>query len=169
LIAVKFDIPDMPLDTLHPQLKMTTSSLVEKINKEEFKVFKGDYSSNEKDSAVMLFEMASSTLNDVKINYGPKVFLNKACNNFTAKYGPENCYVIDDFLVHKQERPFNNVKSFIEDIFTQNNIGKIKVGKNLRKTIISSYEFVSIEDLADDEFYLGFLDDFLNPGQYIVR
>ena len=67
------------------------------------------------------------------------------------------------------ERKFSDVESFIEYIFTLQNISKIKVGKNLKKPIIDSYEFVTIDDLAQDEFYIKFLDDFLNPGQYIVR
>jgi tRNA nucleotidyltransferase (CCA-adding enzyme) len=113
--------------------------------------------------------MASSKLNNIKINYGPKIYLDKACNNFTDKYGPENCHVIDDFLVHTQKRQFSDVRSFIEDLLTKDNIKKIKVGKNLKKSIVNSFEFVSIEDLASDEFYITFLDDFINPGQYIVR
>ena len=168
-IAIKFDIPDMPLDTLHPQLKMTAEALAGKIDDEEFNVFCADYASNEEDTGVILLEMASSKLNNIKINYGPKIYLDKACNNFTAKYGPENCHVIDDFLVHKQQRPFSDAVGFIEDLFTEKNIRKIKVGKNLRKSIVNSYEFVSLEDLASDEFYITFLDDFINPGQYIVR
>ena len=168
-IAIKFDIPDMPLDTLHPQLKMTTEALAGKIANEEFNVFCADYASNEEDTAVILFEMASSKLNNIKINYGPKIYLDKACNNFTAKYGPETCHIIDDFLVHTQKRQFSDVRQFIEDLFTTEHIGKIKVGKNLRKAIVNSYEFISIEDLASDEFYITFLDDFINPAQYIVR
>lgn len=168
-IAIKFDIPDMPLDTLHPQLKMTTEALADKISNEEFNVFCADYASDEKDTAVILFEMASSKLNNIKINYGPKIYLNKACNNFTAKYGPETCHIIDDFLVHTQKRQFTDVVQFIEDLFTTEHIKKIKVGKNLRKAILNSYEFTSVKDLAEDEFYITFLDDFINPGQYIVR
>ena len=113
--------------------------------------------------------MASSKLNNIKINYGPKIYLNKACNNFTAKYGPETCHIIDDFLVHTQKRQFTDVVQFIEDLFTTEHIKKIKVGKNLRKAILNSYEFTSVKDLAEDEFYITFLDDFINPGQYIVR
>lgn len=168
-LAIRFDIPEMPLDTLHPQLKMTTGSLIEKINNEEFIVFGGDYASNETDSAVILIEMASSKLNSVKINRGPKVFIDNACNNFTAKYGAENCYIIDDFLVHMQKRQFSDVNKFIEHVLTHENIKRIKIGKNLRKTVVDTYEMVSLNDLADDEFYIRFLDDYLNPGQYIVR
>lgn len=169
IIAIKFDIPEMPLDTLHPQLKMTTESLVDKINKEEFNVFKGDYASNEIDSSVILLEMASSKLNSLVVNQGPKVFLTKACNNFTDKYGPENCHIEGDFLVHTQKREFCDVLDFIRDIFTNEHINKIKVGKNIKKSLIDSYEFVSLDELAQDDVYLQFLDDFINPGQYIVR
>ena len=119
-------------------------------------------------TGVILLEMASSKLNDIKVNVGPKVFFNKACENFTAKYGRENCYIQGDFLVHTQEREFRNARQLVEYIFTQEHIGLIKVGKNLKKTIINTYEFINIDKIENDGF-LGFLDDFLNPGQHIVR
>ena len=167
-IAIRFDIPDIPLDTLHPQLKKTTEALERKLNDEEFNVFKADYWSDEIASAVILLEMASSKLNDVKVNVGPKVFITPACENFAAKYGRENCYVDGDFLVHMQKRKFNNARGFVEHILTPENINLIKVGKNLKKTIINTYRFIDIDEFEDDE-YLEFLDDFINPGQHIVR
>ena len=165
IIAIKFNIPDIPLDTLHPQLKKTTEALERKLNDEEFNVFKADYWSDEILSCVILLEMASSTLNNVKVNVGPKVFITKACENFVAKYGRENCYIQDDFLVHMQERQFNNAKSLIEHIFTKQHISLIKVGKNLKKNIIDTYEFIDVGEIASDEF----LDDFIHPGQHIIR
>lgn len=165
VIAIRFAIPDIPLDTLHPQLRKTTEALERKLNDEEFNVFKADYWSDEVSSCVILLEMASSELNDIRVNVGPKVFINQACENFAAKYGRENCYVQGDFLVHTQEREFSNALNLIEHIFTQEHIGLIKVGKNLRKNIIETYEFIDIEEIENDEF----LDDFLNPGQHIVR
>ena len=36
--------------------------------------------------------------------------------------------------------------------------------KNLKMNLINTYEFIEI-----DEIDLEFLDDFINPGQYIVR
>ena len=108
--------------------------------------------------------MASSKLNNVKVNKGPKVFITRACENFVAKYGRENCYIEDDFLVHTQKREFTNAVDLINHIFTENHIGLIKVGKNLKKNIIETYEIIDI-----DEVDLEFVDDFINPGQYIVR
>ena len=164
-IAIKFNIPDIPLDTLHPQLRKTTEALERKLNGEEFNVFKADYWSDEILNCVILLEMASSTLNDVKVNVGPKVFINQACENFVGKYGRENCHIQGDFLVHTQKREFSNAKSLIEHIFTKEHIGLIKVGKNLKKNIIDTYKFIDIDEIASEEF----LDDFINPGQYIVR
>ncbi|MBP3791658.1 MAG: CCA tRNA nucleotidyltransferase [Methanobrevibacter sp.] len=164
LIAFRFDIPDMPLDTLHPQLRKTCEALERKLNSEEFNVFKADYWSDEIIKCVILLEMASSRLNDVKVNKGPKVFITKACENFAAKYGRENCYIEGDFLVHMQKREFSKAEDLISHIFTKENIGLIKVGKNLKKNLINTFEFIDVEEID-----LEFLDDFLNPGQYIVR
>ena len=164
LIAFRFTIPDIPLDTLHPQLRKTAQALERKLNNEEFNVFKADYWSDEVDTCVILLEMASSTLNSVRVNVGPKVFITQACENFAAKYGRENCYVQGDFLVHTQEREFVNAIDLIRHIFTREHIGLIKVGKNLKKNIIGTYEFIDIDDVD-----LEFLDDFIHPGQYIVR
>lgn len=168
LIAIRFNIPDMPLDTLHPQLKKTCEALERKLNDEEFNVFKADYWSDEVLTGVILLEMASSKLNDIKVNVGPKVFINQACENFTSKYGRENCYIQGDFLVHTQKREFSDACDLIRHIFTTEHIGLIKVGKNLKKTIINTYEFIEISEI-DDELFLEFLDDFINPGQHIVR
>ena len=164
LIAFRFDIPEMPLDTLHPQLRKTCEALERKLNSEEFNVFKADYWSDEVENCIILLEMTTSKINSVKVNVGPKVFITQACENFAAKYGRENCYVQGDFLVHTQEREFNDARELISHIFTREHIGLIKVGKNLKNIIINTFEFIDIEEV-DAEF----LDDFLNPGQYIVR
>ena len=164
LIAFRFDIPEIPLDTLHPQLRKTCQALERKLNGEEFNVFKADYWSDEVDTCIILLEMASSSLNNVKVNIGPKVFISQACENFTAKYGRENCYIQDDFLVHTQKREFISAVDLIRHIFTEEHIGLIKVGKNLKNNIISTYEFIGLEGID-----LEFLDDFLHPGQHISR
>jgi tRNA nucleotidyltransferase (CCA-adding enzyme) len=67
-----------------------------------------------------------------------------------------------------QPREFAHADDFVADILTDKHIGKIKVGKNLKKNILHTYEFMQIDDISTKE-YLEFLDDFLNPGQHIVR
>lgn len=169
LIAIKFNIPDIPLDTLHPQLRKTAESLAQKMDNEDFKVFNYDYWTNEKDSAVLIFEMLNTTLNKVKLNIGPKIFIEKACQQFIEAHGIENCHVKDDFLVEQIKRPYTTAEEFVEHIFTYDNISLIKVGKNLIDEIINSYSFVDIINSEFSEDFYIFLDDFLNPGKYIRR
>lgn len=169
-IVVKFDIPDIPLDTLHPQLKKTVESLSEKLADEEFNVFASDYWTDEEKVAVFIFEMASSTLNKIKINKGPKVFIERGCQQFIDAHGLENCYIKDEFLVMNVEREFTSAVSYIKHVFTSENIALIKIGKNLKDSLLDSYSFISLEDISSDNSkFWSFIDDFLNPGQYIKR
>ncbi|WP_299523533.1 CCA tRNA nucleotidyltransferase [uncultured Methanobrevibacter sp.] len=170
LIAIKFNIPDIPLDTLHPQLRKTTMSLVEKLNDEDFSVYQSDYWSDEENIAILLFEMSVSKLNNTKIHHGPKVFVKKGTQNFIEKHGIENCYVLNDFIVSKISREFITPYDFISYVLTSENISLIKVGKNLLNNMITSYDLLSLDDLdLDNENFITFLDDFLNPNKYLYR
>ena len=168
-IAIKFDIPEIPLDTLHPQLKKTSDSLRKILNKNDFLVFQNDYWTDEESCAIILLELAVSKLNNVKVHEGPRVYYRQACDNFIEKFGLENCYLIDDVMVSNVEREFTTPHDFIEHLLTEEHILRIKVGKNLTKPILDTYEFITLEDMVNDDELLVFLDDFLNPNQYIKR
>ena len=168
-MAIRFEIPQIPLDTLHPQLKKTTESLKKVLNKNDFLVFQANYWTDEISSAVILIELAVSKLNDIKVHEGPKVYYKIACDNFIQKFGLENCYVLDDTLVLNVRREFTTPDAFIRNILTKDHISLIKMGKNLTKPLLESYEILDIEDLAEDEEGLAFLDDFIYPNQYIRR
>lgn len=169
LIAIKFDIPEIPLDTLHPQLKKTTDSLKRILNKNDFLVFQADYWTDEQDYALMLLELAVFKLNDVKVHIGPRVFYKKACENFIGKFGLENCYLLDDYMVSNVKREFTTPEDFIRHVLTKDFILRIKVGKNLTDLLLDTYEILDINDLLDNEEILIFLDDFLYPNQHIKR
>ncbi len=168
-IAIKFDIPEIPLDTLHPQIKKTTDSLKRILNKNDFLVFESSYWTDEENSAVILLELAVSKLNNIKVHKGPQIFYKQACENFIAKFGLENCYVLEDYLVLNVEREFTTPQDFINHLLTKDHISLIKVGKNLINPLLDTYEICDISDLANNEECLIFLDDFLNPNQYIRR
>ena len=168
MIAIKFDIPQIPLDTLHPQLKKTADSLKRQLSKNDFLVFQHDYWTDEESCAVILLELAVSKLNNIKVHEGPRVYYRQACDNFIEKFGLENCYLLDDMLVYNAKRQFTTPESFISNLLTKEHISIIKVGKNLTKPILDSYEILDIDALANDDF-LVFLDDFLYPNQHIKR
>ena len=171
---IEFNIPDVPSDTLHPQLKKTEESLKEKIVEEGFDVFKSGYWTNEKDKGILIYQMNVSKLNNIKVHYGPKIWAKQACTNFKNANG-NKCYVLNEFLVVDKKREFINVTELIENIFTPENIFKIKIGKNLKKIALNTFNIYLIENylktLQKDDLqeFLDFLDDFLNPGQHTRR
>lgn len=171
---IEFDIPSVPVDTLHPQLKKTEESLREKIEEEGFEVFKSGYWTNEKDNGILIYDMNISKLNNIKVHYGPKIWAKQACINFKKANG-NKCYVLDEFLVVNKEREFKTVTDLIEKIFTKENIFKIKIGKNLKNIALNTFKLYLIENylktLKDEELddFLNFLDDFINPGQHTRR
>lgn len=169
IIAIKFNIPNIPIDTLHPQLKKTATSIAENLNKEEFKVFNYGYWSDEKDIAILLFEMSNGKLNKITINKGPKIFFDKACNQFINAHGIENCFIKDDYMVQSIPRKFTQARDFIEDLLEKNNIHKIKVGKNLTESILNSYSFIDIKEAELPYDFWNFCDDLITPSQYIRR
>ena len=169
LIAIKFDIPQIPLDTLHPQIKKTTDSLERILNKNDFLVFQSGYWTDEESYAVILLELAVFKLNNIKVHTGPKIFIKQGCENFIEKFGLENCYVLDDYLVSNVEREFTTPIEFIKHLLTPEYISLIKVGKNLSKPLLKSNEFVDLDVLVNDKELLAFLDDFLYPNQHIKR
>lgn len=183
-ITITFDIPDVSVDSLHPQLKKTQQSIEEKLENNEFSVFKSDYWTDEESIAVLIFEMNVYKQNKYYIHEGPKIWDKKACDNFLAVHSDnsndydshaEDYYVLEDMIVINKEREFRTAKAFIENILTKENIHIVKVGKNLKDLIISSYKLNNIKKLLkenklnENSDFLNFLDDFLNPGQLLKR
>lgn len=172
---LKFNIPEVSADALHPQLKKTIESINEKLEDEEFSVFKSEYWTDEEEIAIFIIELNVHTQGKYKIHKGPKIWVQKACDNFKAKWG-DACYPIDDYLVLKKEREFKTAEDYLKFILTEENINIIKVGKNIKESICNEYKLELIEDILtnleigeNDKEFLSFLDDFLNPGQKLKR
>ena len=187
-LILKFKIPEnISADALHPQLLKTVSSICEKIEMEEFSVFKYDYWTDEERFVIFTIELNVFKQGKYYIHKGPKVWPKKACDNFKKKW-QDSLYPLDEFMVLTREREFKTAKEFLEKTLDDNHIHIFKIGKNIKEAICSD-ECVPIEideflnDL-DNQFdydisnnvgeelafdYLNSLDDFLNPGQYIKR
>ena len=185
-LLIRFPIPDMPADALHPQLLKTIQSICEKIEMEEFSVFKYDYWTDEEKYVIFTIELNVFKQGKYYIHKGPKVWPKKACDNFKEKWN-DHRYPLDEFMVLTRERQFKTAKEFIIHILNEENIHMIKVGKNIRESICNDYILLEIDDFLidlDKYFdydtknqgieeiqldYLNSLDDFINPGQYVKR
>ena len=185
-LVIKFPIPEMSADALHPQLLKTVSSICEKIEMEEFSVFKYDYWTDEERFVIFTIELNVFKQGKYYIHKGPKVWPKKACDNFKKKW-QDALYPLDEFMVLTREREFKTAKEFIVHMLNMENIHIIKVGKNIKEAICNDHILLEIDEFLNDldnQFnyeisnqnggelagdYLNSLDDFLNPGQYLKR
>lgn len=186
-LVLKFPIPEMSADALHPQLLKTVTSICEKIEMEEFSVFNYDYWADEERFVIFTIELNVFKQGKYYIHKGPKVWPKKACDNFKKKW-QDALYPLDEFMVLTREREFKTAKEFLEKALTDDYIHIFKIGKNIKEAICSDEcvpieidEFLNDLDKAFDydisnkhgdelaRDYLNSLDDFLNPGQYIKR
>lgn len=185
-LVIKFPIPEMSADALHPQLLKTIDSISEKLEREEFSVFKHAYWTDEEQYVIFTIELNVFKQGKYYIHEGPKVWPKKACENFKAKW-KDALYPLDEHMVLTRERQFKTAKEFITHLLKLENIHIIKVGKNIKNAICNDYSLLEIDEFLNDldnQFgyaadaktnenlaydYLNSLDDFLNPGQYIKR
>jgi tRNA nucleotidyltransferase (CCA-adding enzyme) len=174
IITLTFDIPNVSVDSVHPQLRKTEQSIVEKLEKNDFSVFKSDYWTDEENIAIFIIELNVYKQNKYYIHEGPKIWDRKASEKFLAVHDG-NYYIIEDKIVLNKKRQFTTAKQFIKSVLTEENIHTIKVGKNLKKLLINSYKLKNIRtllkerNLRNNTNFLNFLDDFLNPGQLLKR
>lgn len=172
--TLTFDIPDVSINSLHPQLRKTEQSISEKLEDNDFSVFKSDYWTDEESIAIFIYELNVYKQNKYYIHEGPRIWDKKACEKFIESHGG-NYYILEDMLVLNKERSFKTAKQFIKNVLTEESIHIIKVGKNLNDLLINTYKLYSIKKLlkqkniSENIDFLNFLDDFLNPGKIIKR
>lgn len=179
-LIIKFPIPEMNADALHPQLLKTVESISNKLDQEEFSVYRHDYWTDEESIVIFIIELNVFKQSKYYVHEGPKVWNRKAFDNFSKKWEDANLYHKDEFLVLERERQFKTAKEFIKFILDEKNVHIIKVGKNIKNALCNEYELNEIDQFLDDLTnvssdeniqldFLNTLDDLLNPGQYLKR
>ena len=186
-LVIKFPITEkISTDALHPQLMKTIESICEKLDEEEFSVFKYAYWTDEVEFVIFTIELNVFKQGKYYIHKGPKVWPKQACDNFKGKWG-DALYPLDEYMVLTRERQCKTAKEFIDYILDEDNIHMISVGKTIKEDLYKKYHLFEIDEFLNNlnqEFnyntddknseelafdYLNTLDDFLNPGQYIKR
>ena len=88
IICLKFDVNKEVLpDILWPQLRKSTDTLVRNLDKNEFKVFRSDFWTDETSTALILLEIEVMVLPKVKKKIGPYVTDELNQERFLEKYG----------------------------------------------------------------------------------
>jgi len=84
LIAIEFEAPDVVEDVLFPQLRKLEGSLKEMFERHEFHVYNSSIWAE--DRAIVLFELESAALPQVKKHTGPFVWAKEHAGAFKSKY-----------------------------------------------------------------------------------
>lgn len=153
LILVRFKPPKTVPDILWPQLRRFSERLKDILEemKYEFRVLRKDVYTNEKDLAVVFFEMEVSKLPAVQKRIGPRVFGLEESKRFLEKYkgnaitGP---FVEDDFWVIEVKRKFLAAREKLMDSLNEKlEILKAKgIPNYIAKQIVKEFEIISEND-----------------------
>ncbi|KZX17120.1 tRNA nucleotidyltransferase, second domain [Methanobrevibacter cuticularis] len=172
-LSLTFNIPDIPIDNLYPQIKKTSVSLKEKLEFEGFNVINSSYWTDEKKIAIIIIELDTWTQSKYKIHEGPKIWNKEASTEFLAIHG-NDCYLKGEQWVLKKPRTIRTPEEYINFVLKKDNIHILKLGKNLKDLIADTYNLAIIEELllinnyCNNDF-LDFLNDYLNPGKLLKR
>jgi tRNA nucleotidyltransferase (CCA-adding enzyme) len=169
-VFVIFSPPKVVPDILWPQLRKFAARLqnILEERKYEFKVFGKDVYTNEKDLAVVLFEMEISSLPAIQKMVGPLVFDLDDSKRFLEKHkdalaGP---YVEDKFWVAEVNRKFLRVEDKIFD--SLNKPSEILKAKGIPNLIAESLA-KGFEVFSEDEKILKLIEKDENFGIFLRK
>jgi tRNA nucleotidyltransferase (CCA-adding enzyme) len=152
LIAVEFEAPDVVEDVLYPQLHKMEESIHEMLERNDFRVYNSGLWADEK--AVVLFELESSKLPQVKKHAGPQIWLGEHARAFKSKYKDSdtfsNVYIKNGKYVVEIPRKYNEAKKLLES-----EVPKCSLGKHVALSIKKGYHILEnneILNVRDEEF-----------------
>ncbi|WP_406660828.1 CCA tRNA nucleotidyltransferase [Methanolobus sp. ZRKC3] len=148
-VAIVFKAPDVVDDILYPQLDKMKSGVRALLEENEFTVLNSITWAGE--DAVVLMELLSSRLPEVKKHQGPPVWVRSHAQAFKSKYestdGVFSFYVENGYYVADIKRKFATAKDLLEGRINTCALGKqITLAVNEGFRILVDREICNIED-----------------------
>jgi len=145
-IAVVFKTPDVVEDVLYPQLYKMEQSTAALLKEYDFSVIKTGVWSG-KDETVMMIELISGTLPNVKKHIGPPVWVKAHAEKFKEKYeGSENVfsgYIENGKYVFEILRKYPTAKALLE-----NQLMQCSVGKHVCQSLNEAFEIIENAEIC---------------------
>ena len=161
LIAVEFEAPDEVEDVLFPQLYKLEESCREMLERNDFRVYNSGVWAKEK--AVVLYELESANLPDVKKHTGPIVGTKEHAAAFKSKYETankfSNVYIRNGKYMVEIPRKFSNARKLVESEILKCSLGK-HIGVSMKKkfNVMENLEILNIRDEEFRRFLRRFFD-----------
>jgi tRNA nucleotidyltransferase (CCA-adding enzyme) len=149
-LAVIFPTPDIVEDVLFPQLYKMEQAVAALLKEYEFSVLKTGVWSGKKETVIIL-ELVSTTLPNVKKHIGPPVWVKEHAQKFKEKYsGAEDvfgAYIENGKYIFEIQRKYPTAKSLLEKQLINCSLGK-QVHQSVNKgfEIIEDTEICRLDD-----------------------
>ena len=152
-LAIVFKTPEVVEDVLYPQLYKAEEAVSNLLKDYDFSVVKSEVWSGERQS-VLIFELISNVLPNVKKQIGPPVWVGSHAERFKARYKDRedvfSGYIENGRYVYEIQRKYTSAKQLLE---TQ--LKNCSLGKHVQKSIKTSFEVLNdaeICKLKDPDF-----------------
>ncbi|AKB39812.1 CCA tRNA nucleotidyltransferase [Methanosarcina mazei] len=149
-LAIVFETPDVVDDVLYPQLYKMEQAASSLLSEYDFSVIKTGVWSGKPQTVVML-ELISGTLPNVKKRTGPPVWVREHAEKFKDKYeGAENVfggYIENGKYVYEVHRKYTTAKGLLEEQLLNCSLGK-QVYQSVNKgfEVIENAEICRLKD-----------------------
>lgn len=152
LIAIEFEAPDEVEDVLFPQLYKLEDSGHEMLERYDFRVYNSGVWAKEK--AVVLYELESANLPNIKKHAGPMVGAKEHASAFKSKYANaskfSNVYIRGGKYMVEIQRKYSDVRKLVLSELLKCSLGK-HIGVSIRKKF-NVLENIEILNIRDEEF-----------------
>jgi len=145
-LAVIFKTPDVVEDVLYPQLYKMEQATAALLKEYEFSVIKTGVWSGENETVIML-ELISGTLPNVKKHIGPPVWVKEHAQKFKEKYtGAEDVfggYIESGKYVFEIRRKYPTAKGLLE-----NQLMSCSLGKQVHQSVNEGFEVIENAEMC---------------------
>lgn len=142
--VLSFKVPELPTDVIYPQINKTMNSLSKVSRMYDFRLLEKNYYISSDNTAHIILEYDVANLSNIKIHNGPLVQDYKNSESFRNKY--PDAFVHDNKWISLNNRKYVTVSDMIDDIFKEENMNILKLGKNIKEKILENYQFENVED-----------------------
>ncbi len=161
MIAIVFNTPDVVEDIFYPQFYKMEHSVVSMLEINEFRVLKSG-TLGDADRAVLLIELESATLPNIRKHHGPPVWVHKHAENFLSMYENNDdvytMYIEDGRYVVELPRNLKDAASLLGAKLTE-----CSLGKHISRSINEEVKILQDEDICmiDDKALRSYLRTWL--------
>jgi len=160
-LGIKFEKPEIIDENLYPQIRKTAKSVLENLERYDFKVYDATYFVDEKNIYIII-KTQKEALSKTMIHAGPPAtkkenseqFLKKWKNNSLVVKGP---YKENNRWNVEIKRQYTDAEKFLEKEFE-----KLSLGKHIDKVVNKKYTILEIDSLLSENlkaFWTKYLDE----------